>query len=177
MSGLLYGFAPIVGANARILLLGSMPGSRSLQAAEYYAHRQNAFWWIMAQVFGMPDEASYAQRCRRLISHGIALWDVMQACARQGSLDANIAEESIVANDFARFFGDLPSIRWVYFNGAKAEMTYRRNVLPSLLPRFNYLRYRRLPSTSPAYAAMSKADKLQIWRDAIMMGLAAGDMA
>lgn len=158
---LLQGFPPVVGDGARVLVLGSMPGQASLAAQEYYAYKQNAFWRIMGDLVGAKPELPYAQRLERLKSAGIALWDVMAACERQGSLDADIVASSIQANDFAGFFATYPGISRVFFNGASAETSFRRLVLPALADRGLHLT--RLPSTSPAHAASSYADKLAAW--------------
>jgi hypoxanthine-DNA glycosylase len=99
--------------------------------------------------------------------HGLAVWDVLASCTRESSLDSDIDEASIVPNDFAGFFREHPGIRRVFFNGAKAEQSFRRHVLPALgsapdaAPERTYT---RLPSTSPAHAAMSFERKLEAWR-------------
>lgn len=158
---LLQGFPPVVGTGARLLILGSMPGQASLAAQEYYAYRQNAFWRIMGDLIGAGLALPYAQRLARLKAAGIALWDVMAACERQGSLDADIVASSIRPNDFAGFFAEHPGISRVFFNGAATETSFRRLVLPGLANRGLHLL--RLPSTSPAHAASSYADKLAAW--------------
>lgn len=154
------GFAPIAKADARILVLGSLPGRRSLEAAEYYAHPQNAFWNLMAAIFDIGG--SYDRRCAQLIKNKIAVWDVLQSSARAGSLDSDIQMKTAKANDFKGFFELHPGIVRVCFNGRKAEQMYRRLVLPSLIEGEHELV--GLPSTSPAYAAMSFDKKLAIWR-------------
>ena len=151
-----------------MLVLGSMPGVASLRQQQYYAHPRNAFWPIAAEVFGFDAQTDYASRVASLLASGVALWDVLQACERPGSLDANIAVSSIVPNDFAAFFQAYPGIERVCFNGGKAATFYRRHVLPGLtLP--HDIQYVELPSTSPAHAAMSRQDKLAIWRQALTM--------
>ena len=90
------GFPPIASTDAKILILGSLPGQRSLELAQYYAHRQNAFWRIMAELFGV--EGDYANRCRQLMAHRIAVWDVLASSVRPGSMDADIQLERIRAN-------------------------------------------------------------------------------
>lgn len=152
-------FAPIADRRARVLILGSMPGVESLAQGRYYAHRRNSFWPIMAALFDLDPAASYAARVRALRARRIAVWDVLQSCVREGSLDAGIDEE--VANDFAAFFGIHRAITHVFFNGAKAEACYRRHVRPEL---GGTMRYARLPSTSPAHASLSMARKLTAWR-------------
>jgi TDG/mug DNA glycosylase family protein len=152
-------FAPIAGRGARVLILGSMPGVASLKAGQYYAHPQNSFWPILGALLGFDPAAPYPRRTRALGAAQIAVWDVLHSCVREGSLDTRIEEE--VANDFPAFFRRHRSITHVFFNGAKAEASYRRHVLAGLgLP----LRYRRLPSTSPAHASMTTARKLAAWR-------------
>jgi len=152
-------FAPIETADARILILGSMPGIASLAAGQYYAHPQNRFWAIMAELLGIDPAAPYELRVQALQQAGIALWDVLLSCRRQGSLDASIDHGSLVPNDFAAFFLSHPKISRIYFNGAKAEECYGKHVRP-----IGGMQYLRLPSTSPANAAASHQQKLQAWR-------------
>lgn len=141
-----------------------MPGRASLRAGEYYAHPLNAFWRIMGALFGTPPDAPYSERLTALARHRVALWDVLAACSRPGSLDAHIDPRSIVVNDIAGFLNRHTGIHAVFFNGAMAERLYRRHVLPELGARGRALPGVRLPSTSPAHAARSHAAKLAAWR-------------
>jgi len=152
-------FPPIASTNSRVLVLGSMPGVESLRARQYYAHPRNAFWPIMGSLFGAGRSLPYEERTARIRSAGIALWDVLQACVRPGSLDTSITDE--VANDFAAFFATYPTITHVFFNGSKAETAFCRLVAPGL-PEAGRA-FARLPSTSPAHAAMRLEAKLQAW--------------
>ena len=154
-------FAPIAGRNARVLVLGSMPGRASLEAGQYYAHRHNAFWRIASELLRFDPDAPYRDRARALRSARIALWDVLHSCVRPGSMDAMIDRDSETANDFRKFFRTHPGITHVFFNGAKAEASFRRHVLPGL---DSPLRYKRLPSTSPANASVPWRQKLAAWR-------------
>lgn len=155
-------FPPIAGSSARLLILGSMPGKASLDAGQYYAHPRNQFWRILGDIVGFDPLSDYAARTQALIEADIALWDVMKSCYRPGSLDAAIAKHSIVANNFNGFLADHPGVDTVFFNGATAEQAFRRLVLPELVERS--LNLQRLPSTSPAHAALSYQQKLQCWR-------------
>nr|WP_315847007.1 DNA-deoxyinosine glycosylase [uncultured Achromobacter sp.] len=159
------GFAPVATPHSRVLVLGSMPGVASLAQVRYYAHPRNAFWPIAAQVLGFDPALDYPQRLQALQAAGIALWDVLQACERPGSLDANIRHDTLVPNDFAAFLTAHPTITRVCFNGGKAASLYRRYVVPTL-PKA-HLEYVDLPSTSPAHAAASFATKLAAWRQAL----------
>ncbi|WP_374241486.1 DNA-deoxyinosine glycosylase [Zoogloea sp.] len=159
---LLHSFPPVSAADAHTLILGSMPGQASLAAGEYYAHPRNLFWPILGELFGAPPALPYAERLGKLTTAGLALWDVLQCCEREGSLDGNIEPTSIVANDFASFLAGHPHIVRIFFNGAMAETCFRRHVQPTLPPR--PLLLTRLPSTSPANAGYTFARRLEAWR-------------
>jgi hypoxanthine-DNA glycosylase len=164
-------FAPIADQKARVLILGSMPGNASLAAGQYYAHPQNLFWRILGEVTGAAAASPYAARVRALKSCGIALWDVLESCVREGSLDAAIEDGSIRANEFASFYSAHPRIHRIFFNGAKAEACYRRHVLPALAGAPATLDCHRLPSTSPAHASLSREDKQTQWKQALERAL------
>lgn len=158
------GFPPVARHDARVLVLGSLPGVRSLEAQQYYAQPRNAFWRIMAELVDAGPERSYVARLAALERAGIALWDVAATAIRPGSLDAAIVPGSVEANDFAGFFARHRQIRAVFFNGAKAAELYRRLVPATLDAPFAALPTHRLPSTSPAHAAMPFSAKLEAWR-------------
>ena len=155
-------FPPSTAPNAEILILGSMPGQASLSANQYYAHPRNAFWPIMASLLSFDPKAPYDERVEHLIKARIAVWDVLQACSRPGSLDADIDSDSSICNDFSTFLGARASIKRIFFNGAKAESVFRKHVASVL--KIDDLLLSRLPSTSPAHAALSLQDKLQAWK-------------
>ncbi|MET0994366.1 MAG: DNA-deoxyinosine glycosylase [Mycobacterium sp.] len=155
---LLLGLPPIVGDGPRVLILGNMPSVMSLAAQQYYANPRNAFWRITGEIFGFDAGAPYQARTAALRARGVAVWDVLRLCRRQGSLDSAIEPDSMVANDFGTLFDAYPTIEQVYFNGAAAEKNFGR------LVRGNRpLRCLRLPSTSPAQT-MRYEDKLAAWR-------------
>lgn len=160
-SPVLFGLPPIVGEGARTLILGNMPSVMSLAAQQYYGNPRNAFWRITGEILGFARDAPYEERCAALTAHRIAVWDVLQSCRREGSLDSAVQPESMVPNDFPRFFAEHPTITQVLFNGAAAEKNFTR-----LAPVANVLRFRRLPSTSPAQT-MPYLDKLANWREAL----------
>ncbi|MGI9311568.1 MAG: DNA-deoxyinosine glycosylase [bacterium] len=157
------GLAPIFTADARALILGSFPSAESLRRRQYYAHPRNQFWRIIECLFGIARDDSYAQRCRQLAQRDLVLWDVIARCRRRGSSDSAIRVPE--ANDFADLYRRCPRIVAVFFNGAAAEHHYRALVGDAIKPAgCAALVTARLPSTSPAYAAMSLADKTDRWR-------------
>ena len=159
-------FAPIVAAKPRVLILGSMPGIKSLAVQEYYAHPQNAFWKIMGDLFD-ADVSNYAARCDVIRTHHLALWDVLKYCERHGSLDAAIKKDTMIVNDFAAFFKKHKTITTVCLNGGTAARVFQKHVLPVLPEEIKKrLAITPLPSTSPAHAGMRYADKLKAWKKA-----------
>lgn len=159
----LQGLTPIENPDARALVLGSMPGAVSLRQARYYAHPQNLFWPLMERIAGVPLSASYDERIHQLRAVGVALWDVIASCEREGSLDSAIRDA--VANDFAGFFAAHPSLRAIVFNGAAAETTFLRQVPALVIPAG--VRLVRLPSTSPANRSLDFEAKSRAWEDAL----------
>ncbi len=160
-AGLSRGFAPIAGRGARVLVLGSLPSQRSIAEQQYYAHPQNAFWRIMGELAGAVG--NYEDRCAALIRQRIAVWDVLAASVRPGSMDADIDTQSAQVNDFDAFFEAHPDIGRICFNGRKAAEMFERFAGEQAGPR----ELISLPSTSPAYAAMRFEQKLVRWRDGL----------
>lgn len=153
----IFSFPPVARADARVLILGSMPGQASLAACQYYAHPRNLFWPIMGALYGAGPDQPYDVRLQALQDHQVALWDVLQSCVRETSLDADILHE--IPNDFAAFLAAHPRMTHVFFNGAKAAQSFKRHVRdypPSLM-------LTTLPSTSPAHAARNFAQKREAW--------------
>ncbi len=149
-------FAPHVPEDTRLLILGSLPGKASLAAGQYYAHPRNQFWRLVGEVIGRDLPAlDYSRRLELLARHRIGLWDVVKEAERKGSLDTAIRNAS--PNDFATLVSALPNLRAIAFNGATANALGRKQLANLALPAI------RLPSSSPAYAAMSYDAKRQIW--------------
>jgi len=155
----LQGFAPVIAATSRLLVLGSFPSEASLAAGNYYAHPRNQFWPILSAVLGQPlTDWPFERRYEAVLAAGLAIWDVYDACQRQGSLDSQIRDAA--ANDFEVLASLGPQLQAVLFNG-RAAGRYE--------PQFRARGYqtRVLPSTSPAFAGMPASRKLECWREAI----------
>lgn len=157
------GFAPLARADARILVLGSLPSQRSIAASEYYAHPQNAFWRIMAAL--VAAQGNYDERCVVLTRHGVALWDVLASSIRPGSLDADIQMSTAAVNDFKPFLEVHTALERICFNGQKAAAIFSKRVPKNLID--SRIELITLPSTSPAHAAMRFDEKLELWRTAL----------
>lgn len=153
---LLTGFPPVIDQHTEILILGSFPGEASLSAQQYYAHPRNQFWKLTGALLNEDlVTLAYAERLLRLRAHHIGLWDVIAACAREGSLDSAIRQAQ--HNDFALLKQECPQLRRVCFNGktsGKQEAVFAEAGFDTIV----------LPSSSPAYALLTFEQKLVAWR-------------
>lgn len=157
-------FLPLIGESPKCLVLGSIPGIASIEQQQYYGHPRNAFWPIMQNYFQWPSELNYAQRTTALTQNGVALWDVLSACERVGSLDSAIKPGSMIVNNIAALLDEHASIQAVLLNGGKAAKEFKRHVT---LCGENAPKVFQLPSTSPAYAAMPYIEKQRQWHKAL----------
>ena len=151
-------FPPVVAANTRVLILGSLPGEASLARGQYYGHPRNQFWRLVGEVVGAPDlpDLDYPERLQALVAAGVGLWDVIASAVRPGSLDGDIRDHE--ANGLTNLITGLPALRAVAFNGGTAATLGRRALgvdigLPLIV----------LPSSSPAYT-LAFAEKARSWR-------------
>ena len=158
------GFPPVEPKRARVLILGSLPGAESIRQGEYYAHPRNAFWPIMGALFGAGREWPYEARLRKLAARGVMLWDVLRTARRPGSLDAAIHPRQREANDLAALLARHPELKMIVFNGGAAEALFRRHAREPCGARLAGVELVRLPSTSPACARFSFAQKLAAWK-------------
>ena len=155
----LRGFAPIIDRRTETLILGSFPSEASLAAGQYYAHPRNQFWRLLGALLGEPlAELDYGERAARVLAHRFGIWDVLDACRRPGSLDADIRDPR--PNDFATLRALAPRLKRVLFNGGTAGR---------FAPRFAGAGFATavLPSSSPAHAGRSYEQKLALWRAAL----------
>jgi TDG/mug DNA glycosylase family protein len=151
-------FPAVVGKNPRVLVLGSLPGEASLKLGQYYGHPQNRFWELVGAALGENLRVlSYSRRLARLKARGVAVWDVIEAAHREGSLDSAIQNETPNA---LRELISKTGVRAVFFNGRKAESTFRRHFKTP----FDAVEFRALPSSSPAHASLPWPLKLAAWK-------------
>ena len=154
------GFPPIVGDSPKILILGTMPSVASLTHQEYYANPQNLFWRIIGGYVDCLHDSSYETRKQALKKAGVAVWDVLKRCKREGSLDSRIEKE--VPNDVVAFLEEYPTIVRIGLNGRKAEKLFMQYIAPNV-KNMECLQYFDLPSTSPANASISMEVKRERW--------------
>lgn len=152
-----FSFSPIADNDANILILGTMPGTKSLELNQYYGHNQNNFWKFMFTIFKEDFSNDYETKKVLLQKNKIALWDVLQFCDRVGSLDSAIKNE--IANDFETFLKEHSNIKTILFNGQKAAAFFKKYVQLK-----NSYQLITLPSTSPANASKTYQSKLEEWQ-------------
>ena len=168
-------FAPIVPERAKILILGSIPGVRSVEQGQYYAHPQNAFWPMLSRIYpefacdaeqwqrGRHHQLPFVQKVRLLEAASIALWDVLASAWRQNSTDQSIQGE--ICNPVARLLQECASIQKILLNGKKSAKLFSQKILPEIESQ-NYRIY-HMPSSSPAYASLGFDAKTAAWRQAL----------
>ncbi len=169
------GFAAVWRSDANILILGSLPGVASLNAAQYYAHPRNQCWPILEQLFGIDAQLDYPSKLAAAQNQGIAFWDLVKSASRQGSLDSAIIHSSMTQNRLVDLLQELPQLQHIALNGQKAAQLFQQQIQqdPALqdwlcqAKKCHGLSWHALPSTSPAYAAMSFAQKVACWRQAL----------
>lgn len=154
-------FPPLIDNDSKLLILGTMPGEKSLELQEYYGNKGNQFWKILFTIFGEPMSQNYEVKKSLLRDNKIAVWDVLEYCEREGSLDSKIKNE--VANNFAAFYDQYPFIRNVMFSSKNAAAYYDKYV-----GRRKDIEYDILPSPSGANATKSFSEKLLIWSEKIL---------
>lgn len=152
-------FAPSIDNNSRILILGSMPGVKSLEKCQYYAHPQNRFWKVMGAICNEPDlpEFDYDIKLKTLLKNNIALWDTIKSCKRNGSLDSDIQNE--IPNDIRKLLKKYPNIKTICLNGNKSYSAFKK-YFSELLEKYNC---HKMPSTSPANARYSLNSLIKEW--------------
>ena len=152
---------PIVDANTRVLIVGSMPSKQSLEKQQYYGNPRNHFWPIIGALLQMEIPENYDKRIAILCAHNIGLWDSIASCERKGSLDATIKNE--VPNDFQGLFQKYPQIELVLFNGGKSFDVFKKHVGLDVLAN---RAYEKMPSTSPIPGKNIKSfeEKVQAWQ-------------
>lgn len=152
-------FKPSIDNNSKILILGSMPGVKSLKEQQYYAHPQNRFWKVLGQICNVNtlQELDYSQKLTILLQNNIALWDTIKSCKREGSLDSDIQNE--IPNNIKKLLKKYPNIENICLNGNKSYSAFKK-YFPDLLQKYNCY---RMPSTSPANAKYSLDRLVQEW--------------
>ena len=152
-------FTPSIDNNSRILILGSMPGVKSLEEQQYYAHPKNRFWKVMSVICNEPKlpELDYETKLKILLNNNIALWDTIKSCKREGSLDSDIKNET--PNDIRKILKKYSNIKTICLNGNKSYSAFKK-YFPDLLEKYNC---RKMPSTSPANARYSLDILMREW--------------
>ena len=154
-------FPPLIDSNSRILILGTMPGEKSLELQQYYGNRGNQFWKLLFLIFGKELSDDYKEKVRLLRDNHIAVWDVLEYCEREGSLDSGIKNEQ--ANDLVSLYKKYPRLEYVFFSSKNAAAYYDKYT-----ERREGIHYDVLPSPSGANATLIFQEKLEIWSEKIL---------
>lgn len=154
-----YSFGPLIDDRSRILILGSLPGEKSLQMSRYYAHPHNLFWKNLYMIFSEEMPQNFDERYKFILKHRLALWDTIKCAKRDGSLDGKIRDEE--PNDIPALLARFPGIGLILFNGACSYQKFKKYFGEPEIP------WRRMLSTSPACAGRNN-EKFEMWKDAIM---------
>lgn len=154
-------FPPQINKKSKILILGSMPGIKSIEMQQYYAHPQNRFWKIIGLICNYKnlENENYNKKIQILLQNHFALWDVIGICSREGSLDNNIQDE--VPNKIKELLKEYTNIKKIYLNGNKAYSTFKK-YFPDLLDSHKCY---KMPSTSPANAKFKLEDLYKEWNN------------
>lgn len=158
-----YSFAPIIDGGSRVLILGSLPGDRSLADARYYAHPRNAFWRIVYGFWGETPPDDFGARYEYILRRRLALWDVVKCAARDGSSDGKIKDET--PSEIPALLESHPGVSLILFNGGCAFAKYGKYFGAPRLP------YRKLLSTSPACAGRDE-ERRRMWHEALRLRFA-----
>ena len=154
-------FAPVYDADSLVLILGTLPSVKSRENHFYYGHPQNRFWKVMADLCGEPVPETIEEKKKMLLTHHIAIWDVIQSCDIKGSSDSSI--RNVKPTDIRRILAESQITR-IYANGNKAGELYRKYQLP-----LTGIEATVLPSTSPANAAWRLESLCEVWRETIVL--------
>lgn len=150
-------FDPISNSDTTVLILGTMPGDKSLELGEYYGHPRNRFWKIISSITDNNLPQSYTDKKALLLKTKIAIWDVAHKANRKGSLDSAIEDEE--PNDLDSFIARHKNLKVIGFNGTKSEALFDR-----YFDREKGLKYVSLPSTSPANTGIDFDNICKVWR-------------
>ena len=153
-----HSFSPLIYEDAEILILGSLPGKKSIELKEYYGHPRNRMWKILCALTNCDLPTDYESKKIFLQKNKIGLWDVASSAERKGSLDSNIKKE--IPNDVDSLLQDFPSIKVIGFNGKKSESMYSKFFILN-----DSIKYVSLPSSSPANMAISFNDICNRWSE------------
>ena len=157
-SNLSHSFSPLIYKNVEILILGSLPGKKSIELKEYYGHPRNRMWKILCAITNCDLPTDYGSKKIFLQKNKIGLWDVASSAERKGSLDSNIKKE--IPNDVDKLLIDFPSIKVIGFNGKKSEIMFNK-----FFELNQTIKYVPLPSSSPANMAISFEDICLRWKE------------
>ncbi len=154
-------FAPVIDQYTTKIVVGTMPGTDSLKAGEYYAHKRNQFWKIIYDIFeGGRTPIDYSDKLNTLLAHRIGLWDILAFCEREGSLDSEIKNETV--NDFPGLLSHFSNVGTLIFNGQNSYKYFKK-----AFGDLEGIAYAVMPSTSSANATKGVIEKMKFWQQVL----------
>ncbi len=147
--------SPIYDAESEILILGSFPSVKSRESNFFYAHKQNRFWKVLANVLKCNCPETVEEKKKMLFENRIAVWDVIKSCTLKGSSDSEI--ENVEVNDITLILKNS-SVKKIFANGGKSYELYMKHIYPITM-----IKAIKLPSTSSANASWSMKRLTDAW--------------
>ena len=162
-----HSFSALCNTNTKLLILGSLPGKKSIAEQQYYAHPRNALWPILCDWMQLPASMSYEQRIATALDRGIGFWDVVAQAERPGSLDSDIHASTVHYNPVDQLIPKLPKLKGILLNGGAAMTLFKRAGFNQTANE-NGVTFVQLPSTSPAHASMTLEEKRVAWHSVLI---------
>jgi len=162
-----HSFSALCNTNTKLLILGSLPGKKSIAEQQYYAHPRNALWPILCDWMQLPASMSYEQRIETALDRGIGFWDVVAQAERPGSLDSDIKSPSVHYNPIDQLIPSLPNLKCIILNGGAAMTLFKRAGFNQEAKEMGVASI-QLPSTSPAHASMTLEEKRVAWHSVLI---------
>ncbi|NRQ02468.1 DNA-deoxyinosine glycosylase [Marinobacterium sp. xm-d-530] len=162
-----HSFSAVCNTSTKLLILGSLPGKKSIAEQQYYAHPRNALWPILCDWLQMPNSMSYEQKLAAALEGGIGFWDVVAEAERPGSLDSDIKSSTVHYNPIDQLIENLPKLKCIVLNGGAAMRLFKRAGFDQFA-KAKGIDFFQLPSTSPAHASMTLDEKRVAWHSVLI---------
>lgn len=142
-------FPPIIFEGSEVLLLGTLPGNKSLQLNFYYADPRNYFWKFFSKYTGHPKPHNMNEVSKILKETKVALWDMYDFGIRKNKQDKETSRDSDIKqeiwNNIPSLLTDYPNIKRIGIMGGDPYEEFQKS--------YPFINAVRLPSTSSSNGA------------------------